>query len=331
MNRLISLLTGASLALVVVGCGQGGSPTATPLPPTQPPAVPTATVAEAPTPAGPPLGETWTRPADGMVMLYVPGGQFDMGSDNADLTYALQLCNKDYGRVQERCLRQWWLMEQPVHTVVQDGFWIDRTEVTNAQYRRCVESGACDPPAESRSPSGELYYGNQTYDDYPVVYVTWHQAAAYCAWASGRLPTEAEWEYAARGPESWRYPWGDEFDGTRLNYCDANCQMGWADGSVDDGYGYTAPVGSYPRGASWCGALDLAGNVWEWVADWYDAAYYARAPSRNPPGPLSGLERVRRGGSWHYSPDGTRTTSRYGVSPDISDNFQGFRSAGGPE
>jgi formylglycine-generating enzyme required for sulfatase activity len=262
-----------------------------------------------------------------MVMVYVPGGEFEMGSDNDDLDYMMQLCKEYYGD----CFRGWFKNEQPVHTVVLDGFWIDRTEVTNAQYQQCVEAGGCDPPAESSSPTGDLYYGNSTYDAYPVVYVSWYQAADYCEWADARLPTEAEWEYAARGPEGRVFPWGDTFDGTRVNYCDANCEFDWADGSVDDGYGYTAPVGSYPSGASWCGALDLAGNVWEWVADWYDAAYYGRSPSQNPPGPSSGQERARRGSSWHYPPDGMRSALRFGVDPDIPDNFQGFRCVRGSE
>ncbi len=315
----------AAACILIAGCRQD-SPTATPAPEARhapPTAVPTE---EMLSPAAT-LGATSTRAADGMVMLYVPAGEFEMGSDNADLTYALQLCNKDYGRLQERCLRQWWRMEQPVHTVRLDGFWIDRTEVTNAQYAQCVDAGACEAPTDRRTPGGELYYGNGAYDQFPVVYVSWHQAADYCRWAGARLPTEAEWEFAARGPQGWRYPWGDEFDGTRLNYCDANCEADWADLSTDDGYGFTSPVGHYAGGASWCGALDMAGNVWEWVADWYDSTYYGRSPSHNPSGPAAGEERVRRGGSWMYSPDGTRTTVRFGVGPDTSDNFQGFRCA----
>lgn len=295
MKRLLPLcLSVAFLALAASGCGPDSS-----------------------------LGDAWTRPADDMVMVYVPGGEFEMGSDNDDLDYMMQLCKEYYGD----CFRGWFKNEQPVHTVALDGFWIDRTEVTNAQYRQCVEAERCDPPAESSSPTGDLYYGNSTYDDYPVVYVSWHQAADYCEWADARLPTEAEWEYAARGPEGRVFPWGDTFDATRVNYCDANCEFDWADGSVDDGYGYTAPVGSYPDGVSWCGALDLAGNVWEWVADWYDAAYYGRSPSQNPPGPSSGQERVRRGASWHYPPHSMRSAVRFGIAPDIPDNFQGFRCA----
>jgi formylglycine-generating enzyme required for sulfatase activity len=328
--RFRQILIVCTMSVVSLGCGQARSPTVSaPLAVTPNPQDAVAT--EEPTSPGLPRGEVLTRASDGMLMVYVPGGEFKMGSTDADLRYAQQLCNKDYGRVQERCLRQWWRMEQPMHAVTVDSLWIDRTEVTNAQYEQCVEAGACDPPAEIHTPDGDLYYGNSAYDDYPVVDVSWHKADQYCAWAGVRLPTEAEWEYAARGREAWRYPWGDEFDGTRLNYCDVNCPMPWGDASVDDGYGFTAPVGTYAAGSSWCGALDMSGNVWEWVADWYEATYYGRLPAENPTGPASGEERVRRGGSWHYSPDGTRTTTRFGVSPDLSDNFQGFRCASGEE
>jgi len=203
--------------------------------------------------------ETWTRPADGMVMVYVPPGEFEMGSGDNQVDYALQLCNEYY----DNCERKWFEAEQPVHTVVLGGFWIDQTEVTNAQFAQCMAAGACDQPARSGSFTRDSYYGNSAYDNYPVIYVSWSQALEYCTWAGARLPTEAEWEYAARGPEGRRFPWGDEFNGLRLNHCDANCEFDWADEAVDDGYADTAPVGSYPAGASWCSALDMAGNVSE--------------------------------------------------------------------
>nr|NIN64075.1 SUMF1/EgtB/PvdO family nonheme iron enzyme [Anaerolineae bacterium] len=285
---------------------------------------PTATPAEEPTPS---LGDIWTRPADGMVMVYVPAGEFEMGSDDDEVDYALQLCNDYFGD----CEREWFEDEQPVHIVALDGFWIDRTEVTNGQYRRCVEAGACDPPAESGSSTHDSYYGHSAYDDYPVIYVSWHQAAAYCAWAGARLPTEAEWEYAARGPQGRVFPWGDEFDGTRLNYCDANCEEDWADETVDDGYADTALVGSFPAGASWCDVQDLAGNVWEWVADWRDSDYYDRSPSQNPTGPSSGEYKVLRGGSWNSVPHHVRSANRLGHDPDCTINLVGFRCARGSE
>jgi formylglycine-generating enzyme required for sulfatase activity len=276
------------------------APTEPPMePPTEvPAATPTQVPAEKPAPKGPPasasLGDTLTRPADGMVMVYVPAGEFEMGSTELGVD------------------------EEPVHTVALDAFWIDQMEVTNAQYRQCMEARACEEPGcwdeeDLRAP------------EQPVVCVTWYQAQAYCEWAGGWLPTEAEWEYAARGPEGWRYPWGDEFDGTRLNYCDANCDRDYADKEFDDGYAYTASVGSFPAGASWCGALDLAGNVFELVADWYDGNYYSRSPSRNPTGPSSGERRVSRGGSWHHVRDLARSENRNMGNPGASHDSVGFR------
>jgi formylglycine-generating enzyme required for sulfatase activity/tRNA A-37 threonylcarbamoyl transferase component Bud32 len=225
-------------------------------------------------------GDTWTRPADGMVMVYVPGGEFEMGSDDDDVDHALQLCNEYYGD----CDRAWFEDEQPVHTVALSSFWVDQTEVTNAQFADFLN----DPDNHAggdvtwldldhedclTEQSGGEFRPKSGYADHPVVEVSWYGASAYCKWARTRLPTEAEWEYAARGSQGLVYPWGDGFDGTRLNYCDANCERGWADGAVDDGYAGTAPVGNYPRGSSWCGALDMAGNVFEWVEDLF--VYYA--------------------------------------------------------
>jgi formylglycine-generating enzyme required for sulfatase activity len=249
-----------------------------------------------------------------MPMVYVPGGEFVMGSGDEEVDYALRLCQE----YDTNCRRRYFSVESPTHTVFLDSFWIDQTEVTNNQYGKCVEKGACDQagcPEESGPENGE----------HPVVCVTWQQAAAYCAWAGGQLPTEAEWEYAARGTGGSRYPWGDEFDGTLLNYCDINCTLGKRDETVDDGYVRTAPVGSYPGGASWVGALDMAGNVWEIVADWNGA--YSPERQINPKGPESGSRRVARGGSWHTSPDHVRSALRTHVGPNDSVNHAGFRCA----
>jgi formylglycine-generating enzyme required for sulfatase activity len=260
--------------------------------------------------------DTWTRPADGMVMVYVPAGEFQMGSTDDEVDYALQLCYGD-------CERYWFDGEQPVHTVVLDGFWIDQTEVTNAQYRRCVGAGYCRSPTQSSSYTRASYYGNSTYDDYPVIHVSWRQAATYCEWAEARLPTEAQWEYAARGSEGQVFPWGNTFDGARLNYCDSSCRFDWAASTVDDGYADTAPVGSYRAGASWCGALDMAGNVYEWVADWYGA--YSTGRLVNPTGVGSGEFRVLRGGSWDDDARGVRSAWRIRWSGAEDD--AGFRCA----
>jgi serine/threonine-protein kinase len=289
------------------------APTSTP---TQPP--PTQTPLPTATSSIPAVGEPWRRPADDAVMVYVPAGEFEMGSTDAEVDDALQLCNEYYGD----CNREWFEDEQPAHAVELDGFWIDRTEVTNAQYALCVADGDCE---ESEYADDADYSG----DDYPVVGVDWHNAAAYCEWAGARLPTEAEWEYAARGPEEHVFPWGDIFDGTRLNFCDANCEYDWKATEYDDGYERTAPVGSFPAGESWCEALDMAGNVWEWCSDWYED--YATGRQANPTGPSSGDRKVLRGGSWYYYPNNVRSANRSRNDPDDTRNYVGFRCARGSE
>ena len=314
-----SLFTAALLLFTVSGfsaCGLSPNPV-----PIEPPGVEPA---EEPSPEPNSPGDIQVRPVDDIAVVYVPGGEFVMGSDEQALDSALELCNAYLNN----CERGWFEGEQPAHTVVLDDFWIDRTEVTNGQYRACVKARGCDPPFVTRSRTRIEYYGDGTFDNYPVVNVSWHQAAAYCQWAGARLPTEAEWEYAARGPEGRQFPWGDTFDGTRLNYCDVNCEFGKADSSADDGYADTAPVGTYADGASWCGALDLPGNVWEWVADWYGEGYYSDSPSQNPLGPASGRYRVLRGGSYVSEPPIMRGAMRYGngLPSDVIASF-GFRCA----
>ena len=277
------------------------------------------------------LGDTWTRPTDGVAMVYVPGGEFEMGSDDEAVDYAIHLCKQystDTATARATCSRNAFSDERPAHRVALDGFWLDCTEVTNGQYRGCVEAGACTPPVDAGSYTRDSYYGDAAYDSYPVVWVTWGQAAEYCAWAGARLPSEAEWEYAARGPEGRVFPWGDTFDGTRLNYCDASCAAGPNDPTVDDGHADTAPVGSFPTGASWCGALDLAGNVREWVADWY--GNYPGGRQVNPAGPASGESRVPRGGSWLDVPDDIRSANRGANSTDYTRHKVGFRCAASP-
>ena len=282
-------------------------PTITPRPtemPTSTPALSTATPrpTETPTPVRPPaeenIGATWTRPADGMVMVYVPAGEFLMGSSGHD------------GQAGSN--------EKTQHTVYLDAFWIDRTEVTNVQYRKCVEAGAC-------REAGCWDDDNYNAPDQPVVCVSWDEAQAYAAWVGGRLPTEAEWEKAARGTDGRIYPWGDEFDGSRLNYCDRNCTHDWKDASADDGYAVTAPVGSYPAGASPYGTLDMAGNVFEWVADRHEEGYYARSPARNPQGPDSGDYRVLRGGAFGDVERDVRCAARRWYLPSDWYGYLGFR------
>ena len=293
------------------------APTRTPsLEPTIDPSVPPLSAA---------LGDAWLRPADQMLMVYVPAGEFEMGSSDNDVDYALGLCNEYHGD----CSRDWFEDEQPAHMVELNAFWIDQTEVTVAQFRAFAQATGHSTTAEQERQAWVWVEGegdwqqvegadwqhpqgpaSRAEEDHPVVQVSWDDAAAYCEWSGARLPTEAEWEYAARGPEGYVYPWGNTFDSERVNYCDANCPTGWNDPGTDDGYAYTAPVGSYPGGQSWCGAHDLAGNVREWMADWHDSNYYARSPGENPAGPASGVSRVVRGGMWGNETSSVRSAGR---------------------
>jgi formylglycine-generating enzyme required for sulfatase activity len=258
---------------------------------------------------------------DDSVMVYVPEGTFWMGSTDADVDDAFALCIKYYGP----CKREWFERGIPQHQVYLDAFWIDQREVTNAQYKQCVGAGMCSPPAQAESATHSSYYGNPQFSNYPVIYVGWDQADAYCRWAGKRLPTEAQWEKAARGTDKRIYPWGNGFDGTRLNFCDVSCGFDWKDSAVNDGYADTAPVGSYPAGASPYNALDMSGNVWEWVADWFDASYYTGSPIENPLGPDSGNYHVLRGGSWHNSQDNAQCAFRNKIDTDSGWANIGFR------
>ena len=201
------------------------------------------------------------------------------------------------------------------NTVYLASFWIDKTEVTNAMYAECVQAGKCSPPRSNSSHTRTNYYGNAEFDDYPVIYVSWLDANGYCTWIGGRLPTEAEWEKAARGTDARHFPWG--------NYDP------WGTAELLNYHGQdTVEVGSYPAGASPYGVLDMAGNVSEWVADWLSLEYYDHPPVSNPLGPDSGEYRVWRGGSWaNTSTDRVRTYSRTGNFPTDSSGGIGFRCA----
>jgi len=281
------------------------SPSVTPNLPNQvPAATETAAPTESPSPTAtlrPPNTPTLLPAAsaiqkfgtDNAEMVFVPAGEFTMGSrDDAS------------GAESD---------EKPAHPVSLDTFWVDRYEVTNAQYKLCVDAGKCQLPRETKSYTHNPYFGEKEFDNYPVIYVSWNDAQAYCAWADKRLPTEAEWEKAARGVDERVYPWGDTFEQSRLN-----------SGSV---VGDTTQVEKYPSGASPYGALDMVGNVWEWVADWYDENYYKNSPAQNPTRPASGQSRVLRGGAWHSNIVIARGARRGWIQPGRMVSNNGFRCA----
>ncbi len=277
----------AIIAVVLAGCGpsqaelaataqvaiqetQTARPTKTALPPT-------ATVTETATPAAtatPALevGSWQVRPADTMTMMYVPAGSFMMGNANG------------------------FADQGPLHSVYLDAFWIDKTEVTLGQYALCVGAGKCKSVRGMQSPGSPCVgtdkcqnsAGATPSQNSPVINAEWRDANAYCSYVGARLPTEAEWEKAARGTDGRMYPWGDKMDNSKLSL------FTW-DGKMP-------PVGGFPAGASPYGVLDMAGGAFEWVADWYSPSYYSQSPSENPQGPASGKQHVIRGGWWEYCP-----------------------------
>jgi len=223
---------------------------------------------------------------DGKVMVLVPAGEFLMGSTDKDKDAQAN--------------------EKPQHTVYLDEFYISRYPVTNAEYKKFKTDWTI--------PNGK--------ENHPVVNVNWNDAAAYCEWAGGRLPTEVEWEKAASWDDAQKikrmYPWGDTFDKNKCN-------------SIEAGIGDTTPVGKYsPHGDSSCGAGDMAGNVWEWCADWFDENYYKGSPRENPRGPASGTYRVLRGGAWFNNLVDARCACRVRLNPVSRSNSLGFRVAVSP-
>ena len=285
--------------------------TATPAPPTM-----------APTPTLAP-GATRVSDKDGMVMVYVPTGDFLMGSIDAD--------TEAFGN------------EKPQHKVHSDAFWIDRTEVTNMMFARFVTETGHKTEAENRGQSWAFSVTTKQFEatsgvdwqyprgpgsdlkglgKHPVLHVSWRDAAAYCWWAGRRLPTEAEWEKAARGTDGRKYPWkGTGVAGDLLNYADRTAGVDWADKSVDDGYQFAAPVGTYLAGASPYGALDMAGNLFEWTSSLW-GKNHEKPEFGYPYDPTDGREdrtapddvlRVLRGGGWHSDLRWVRTAVR---SPD---------------
>lgn len=279
-------------------------PTDTPVPPTDTPVPPTDT--PAPTPpydlaalAALASSQTaynadwtpFTKVFDGVEMALVPAGCFEMGVT---------------GEGGRQCFYA--------------PFWIDLTEVTNAEYRRCVEAGRCE------APTSRIYYDDPAFARAPVVYVSWLEADVYARWRGCYLPSEREWEYAARGPDNLLYPWGGAFDGTLLNYCDANCPASRADSTTSDGHAYLAAVGSYPGGASWVGALDLSGNVAEWTGS-LQRDYPYSADASEDGGSDRRSNRIFRGGAWDDDRGRVRATYRAWGDPIVSSSSIGFRCA----
>jgi serine/threonine-protein kinase len=308
-------------------------------PATAPPTRPA--IATAPRP-----GPTATEPAekrveakkDGMTLVYIPAGDFLLGS-----------ANTDPGARED---------EKPQERISLDAFWMDQTEVTvdrfaqfviETGYQTDAERGCCEG---SHSKPGGLVYApgadgaltttfveranwrlpdgpgvEEALPRRPVVQVTWNDAKKYCEWAGRRLPTEAEWDKAARGTHGLIYPWGNDFDGAKVNFCDKSCAANWHNASVDDGWTRTSNVGVFPNGASPFGLFDMSGNVWELVNDLYDFRGYFRFPTANPPGVETGTTHVIRGGSWLDTSDRVRPSARDQRLPDSRDNTTGFRCA----
>jgi hypothetical protein len=221
---------------------------------------------------------------DGSTLVYVPPAEFSMGNGSFDA---------------------------PAHNVTLDGFWMYQTEVTNRMFAQCVAVGACTPPTDEL---GGPVYSNPEYANHPVVGVSWNQSQAYCAWSQGQLPTEAQWEKAARGLAGNAYPWGNDkpaCDLVNIGYCS----------------GRTSEVNAFPAGVSPYGLFDMAGNVFEWVGDWYGETYYKDAPSVNPVGPDSGEFRSVRGSSFETDFDQAESALRHFLNPSNHRRDTGFRCA----
>ncbi len=297
---------GGTLFIMTLGCGMGPPAAEIVKTPDLPSTSAAPSAKRSPTqPQNPTVGPTARRPLPTAAtlptgMVLVGAGSFWMGCAPTD--------------------RSCRACETPRHQIYLDGFYLDKNEVTVTDYQRCVSNeGPCTPPeAYDAAHSWKKYcnWGRSRGGDHPINCVTWHQAKAYCSWTGKRLPTEAEWEKASRGTEERIYPWGMHSPSNRA------C---WK--RQDSGLG-TCPVGSYPEGGSAYGALDMAGNVYEWLSDWYGQRYYLVSSARNPKGPATGRTRVVRGGSWSsFNAWFLRISYRVTYPPLVGRNYIGFRCA----
>ncbi|MBM4042059.1 MAG: formylglycine-generating enzyme family protein [Planctomycetes bacterium] len=311
-----------ALACVAVGCG-----------PRMPPGVEHS-------------GDPWENGL-GMKFVLVPPGEFLMGS-TPDEHKAL-IARVGEGKIRPERIA----VEKPAHTVrITEPVLFGKHEVTVGQFRRFVQatdhktdaergggahaSGGLDT-WEKKADATWRKPGFEQGDDHPVVCVSWRDAQAFVAWLNKadakkprgwayRLPTEAEWEFAARGPDRFEWAWGNDWDGTRANFADKQSGLPWGDKATDDGHARTAPVGAYsPKGDTSLGIADLTGNVWEWCDDWFDPAYYQTSPAADPVNRKEGNRRVERGGSWAFTPDYCRAAFRFALEPGESYDTLGFR------
>jgi formylglycine-generating enzyme required for sulfatase activity len=288
MIKVRNLIFTLIMIFILSACGATPTPlvivvTATPLPPTQAPtAAPTSTLSPVAV-AGPQSGDAM-KWIDGSTLIYIGPGEFIMGNNAFDA---------------------------PIHNVSLEGYWIQQTKVTNSMYAQCVAVGACTAPTQEL---GGPVFSNPEFTNHPVVGVTWDQAQSYCGWVQGRLPTEAEWEKAARGTNGNVYPWGNDqpaCDLTNFGYCS----------------GRTSEVDAFKNGASPYGLYDMDGNAFDWVADWYNQTYYKDGPSVNPPGPDSGDFRVVRGSSFETEPGQAESALRHPLAPSLHRRDTSFRCA----
>lgn len=265
-------------------------------------------------------------------MVFIPGGTFQMGATAESLAAE---CNK----FREGCQPDWFAASEPVHIVLLRRYYIDIHEVTSDSFvnflndndGQCLGQPCLDVKQSQITVQGGEYSIAPEMGNNPATGVTWYGAVAYCEWRGGRLPTEAEWEKAAvwdaEARAAYRYPWGDTFDGRLANFCDSSCDEPQANSAFNDGYPQMAPVTSQEEGRSPYGLYNMGGNVWEWVADWFDPTYYTHSAGADPTGPNEGEAKVVRGGSWFDTGNYMAAAIRFPSPPDNADRTIGFRCA----